>query len=87
MTDAIATLLQQLIETAKAQGISQAELADRVGMSAVGLSKAKGRGDIRASTLAAMAEALGLELTLIPKQPKKDAIAEVKRGAFFRGGR
>jgi transcriptional regulator with XRE-family HTH domain len=84
MSAAIATLLQQLIEAAKAQGISQGELAERVGLSAVGLSKAKGRGDIRASSLAAMAEVVGLELTLTPRQPKHDAIAEVRRGSLFR---
>lgn len=84
MSRSIKILIEHLVETARNQGISQGELAQRVGLSSVGLSKAKTRGDIRASSLAAMAKELGLELTLRESRPPSDAVQEIKAGAFFR---
>lgn len=86
MTKPIETLIQQLIETAKARGLSQAELAERAGLTPVGLSKAKNRGDIRASTLAELAAQLDLELTLVPRQSREKAAEAIKAGAFFQRG-
>lgn len=84
MSRQIQLLIQQLIDVAKAQGLSQAQLAQRAGLSAVGLSKAKSRGDIRASTLAELAEQLDLELTLGPRQAPQQAAEAIKAGTFFR---
>ena len=86
MSKQIQTLIQHLIDAARAQGLSQAQLAELAGLSAVGLSKAKTRGDIRASTLAELASQLDLELTLIPRQSPQQATQAIKAGAFFRTG-
>ena len=53
-------------------------------MSAVGFSKAKSRGDIRASTLAELAAQLDLELALVPRQSPQEAAEAIKSGTFFR---
>jgi len=84
MSKQIQSLIQQLIEAAKAEGISQAQLAERAGLTAVGLSKAKTRGDLRASTLAELASQLDLELTLVPRRTPTQAAEAIKAGTFFR---
>lgn len=84
MSKQIQLLIQQLIDAAKAQGLSQAQLAERAGLSAVGLSKAKTRGDIRASTLAELADQLNLELRLVPRQSPDQSAEAIKAGTFFR---
>jgi transcriptional regulator with XRE-family HTH domain len=86
MSKQIQTLLQRLIDAAKAQGLSQAQLAELAGLSAVGLSKAKTRGDIRASTLAELASQLNLDLALVPRQSPQQAAQAIKSGAFFHTG-
>jgi transcriptional regulator with XRE-family HTH domain len=86
MSKQIQTLLQRLIDAAKAQGLSQAQLAELAGLSAVGLSKAKTRGDIRASTLAELASQLNLELALVPRQSPQQAAQAIKSGVFFHIG-
>jgi transcriptional regulator with XRE-family HTH domain len=86
MSKQIQTLIQQLIDAAKTQGLSQAQLAERVGLSAVGLSKAKTRGDMRASTLAELAAQLDLELALVPRATPQAAADAIKSGSFFRIG-
>jgi len=79
----VSALIKNLIATAKTRGITQAELAKRAGLTAVGLSKAKTRGDIRASSLEKLAEQLDLELILAPSQ-RQDKIAEaIKSGNYF----
>ena len=75
-------LLDQLLTAAHARGMSQAQLAEAAGLTPVGLSKAKGRGDMRASSLAALAQQLDLELALIPRR-KEGAAAAIKAGTFF----
>ena len=57
---------------------------EMAGITAVGLSKAKQRGDIRASTLQALASQLDLELALVPRRSKQQAVAAIKSGSFFR---
>lgn len=84
MTNTTKNLIIQLITTARARGISQAQLADMAGITAVGLSKAKSRGDIRASTLVDLAAQLDMELILVPRQTEKQASIAIKQGAFFR---
>lgn len=87
MSKQIKSLIQQLIDTAKSRGLSQAQLAEQVGLSAVGLSKAKARGDIRASTLAELAAQLNLELVLVPRQSLQETTQAIKAGTFLRTSR
>ncbi len=79
----VSKLIKELIATAKAQGITQAELATHAGLSAVGLSKAKKRGDIRASTLEKLAEQLDLELILAPSKRQDKIVEAIKTGHYF----
>ncbi len=84
MSVKVQKLLNQLFAAAKRQGVSQAELAQRAGLTAVGLSKAKHRGDLRASTLAELAEQLDLELVLVPRgRQSQAAIDAIKAGTFL----
>ena len=75
--------MDQIVAAARHRGLSQAALARRVGLTPVGLSKAKHRGDIRASTLARLAEAVDLELALLPRAPRQEAVEAIRRGRFF----
>jgi len=83
MSEQIKALIEQLISTAKQQGLSQAGLARKAGLTAVGLSKAKSRGDIRASTLEKLASQLDLELVLSPGRSREKSVEAIKSGAFF----
>ncbi len=83
MSEHIKKIINQLVTTAKARGLSQAQLAEMAGLTAVGLSKAKHRGDIRASTLEQLGVQLDLELALIPRRSKEKATAAIKSGTFF----
>lgn len=84
MINTTKNLIIQLITTARARGISQAQLAEMAGITAVGLSKAKSRGDIRASTLVDLAAQLDMELILVPHRAGQQATDAIKKGAFFR---
>jgi len=83
MSKQIKTLINQLVQTAKTRGLFQAELAEMAGLSAVGLSKAKHRGDVRASTLQQLAAQLDLELALVPRRSREKAAEAIKSGGFF----
>ena len=84
MSEHIKTLINQLVAAARTRGLSQARLAELAGLTAVGLSKAKRRGDIRASTLEELAAQLDLELALVPRRSREKAAEAIKAGAFFR---
>ncbi|MGB5474337.1 MAG: hypothetical protein WBQ78_12795 [Gammaproteobacteria bacterium] len=84
MSEQIKTLINQLVAAARTRGLTQARLAELAGLTAVGLSKAKRRGDIRASTLEELAAQLDLELALVPRRSKEKAAEAIKAGAFFR---
>jgi transcriptional regulator with XRE-family HTH domain len=84
MSEQIKSLINQLITAAKARGLSQAQLAELAGLTAVGLSKAKTRGDIRASTLENLAAQFDLELALVSRRSKEKAAGAIKTGTFFR---
>jgi len=84
MSEPIKTLINQIVALARRRGLTQGELAGRAGLTAVGLSKAKHRGDIRASTLAALAEQLDLQLVLAPKRTREQATDAIRSGTFFR---
>lgn len=79
----VKALINQLVTAAKARGLSQAQLAEMAGLTAVGLSKAKSRGDIRASTLEKLAAQLDLELALVPRRSREKAAGAIKAGTFF----
>jgi len=83
MPEPIKALIDAIILEAKRRGISQSQLAGKAGLSAVGFSKAKHRGDLRASTLAALAQQLDLELALVPRRAPEQAVAAIKSGTFF----
>jgi DNA-binding Xre family transcriptional regulator len=83
MSEHIKILIKQLVTVAKTRGLSQAQLAEMAGLTAVGLSKAKKRGDIRASTLENLADQLDFELAIIPRRAKEKAIDAIKSGTFF----
>ncbi len=75
--------LLELLSIAKQRGMDQRELAARAGLSAVGVSKAKSRGDLRVSSLEALANALGLTIGFRPLQPRESAIDAIRQGQFF----
>ncbi len=75
--------LENLLTRAKAQGLSQKELAARAGISEVGLSQAKARGDLRVSTLEALANALDMTIEFKPRHSRNATIAAIREGQFF----
>jgi len=83
MSKQIQRLIQQLIDSARAQGISQAQLAQQAGMTPVGLSKAKTRGDLKASTRAELANQLNLDISLVPRRTSAQATEAIRAGRFF----
>jgi transcriptional regulator with XRE-family HTH domain len=84
MSRHIQALINQLVSAAKSHGLTQAKLAEMAGLTAVGLSKAKSRGDIRASTLEELGAQLDLELVFMPRRSREKAAAAIKAGVFFR---
>ena len=77
-------LVEDLLKQAHAQGIKEGELAEQAGLTPQGLSKAKARGDLRLSSLMAMGEVLGLELSWRPRQSDADLMQRVRTGTLFR---
>lgn len=84
MSRHIKALINQVISSARARGLSQAQLAEKAEVTAVGLSKAKQRGDMRASTLEKLGRQLDLELIFVPRRSREKAVEAIKSGAFFR---
>lgn len=84
MTDSVKHLITDIIVAARRRGLTQRELAERAGLTAVGLSKAKHRGDIRASTLALLAREVDLQLALVPAHTREKAAEAIRSGTFFR---
>ena len=82
-TRRIQSLLDRLLGAARSQGASKSELARRAGIPPVELSQPLRRGDLRASTLARLAAALDLELTLTPADTRRRATDAIRRGNFF----
>ncbi len=60
------SLVETVLHAAQAQGLDQARLAQRAGLRAETVSRAKHRGTIDLGSLQALAQAVGLELTLKP---------------------
>ena len=83
MSQLIKDLMLQVIAAGKERGLSQAQLAANAGITAVGLSKAKARGDLLVSTLEKLAAQSGLELVLLPRRTREKDAEAIKSGAFF----
>ncbi|HED33330.1 MAG TPA: hypothetical protein ENJ08_03810 [Gammaproteobacteria bacterium] len=62
-------LLTQIIELARRKGLRQKDLAERAGLSAESLSRAKKAGDMHLSSLQKLAGIVGLQLCLGPDEP------------------
>ena len=84
MSEHIKTLIKEVISLARERGLAQGELAENAGLTGVGLSKAKHRGDIRASLLDQLGNQLDLELAFVPRRSREKAVKAIKQGAFFR---
>lgn len=64
MADDAAVLIGRLVELRRSQGLSQTEVAARMGTSQSALARLEsGRADLRLSTLARYADALGADVT------------------------
>ncbi|MHB8472691.1 MAG: helix-turn-helix domain-containing protein [Gammaproteobacteria bacterium] len=62
-------LLTEIIAAGKFQGLDQKKIVARAGVGASTLSKAKANADLRVSTLARLANAVGLRVSLAPNDP------------------
>ncbi|VAW51348.1 hypothetical protein MNBD_GAMMA06-940 [hydrothermal vent metagenome] len=69
-------IINEIITTAKIQGISQGELATRAGIRQETLSRARKNSTLRFSTVQQLAQIVGLQLKLIADNPVADKIQE-----------
>ena len=74
-------LLSQIIELARQQGLKQKDLAERAGLSAETLSRAKKAGDMHLSSLEKLATIVGLSLCLSPGEP---VMSKINSGSLFK---
>jgi len=71
----ISDLLNEIIELSKRKGMKQKDLAERAGLSAETLSRAKKSGDMHLSSLVRLAETVGLKLQLTTDNQVMDKIS------------
>ena len=69
-------IINEIIQMAKTQNISQGELASRAGIRQETLSRARKNSTLRFSTVLQLAQIVGLQLKLIPDNPVADKIQE-----------
>ncbi len=69
-------IINEIIARAKAQNISQGELAARAGIRQETLSRAKKNSNLRFKTIEQLAKIVGLQLKLIADNPVADKIQE-----------
>ena len=69
-------IINEIIEAAKAQSISQGELAARAGIRQETLSRAKKNSNLSFSTVLQLAQIVGLKLKLITDNPIADKVQE-----------
>jgi len=69
-------IIKKIIETAKAQNISQGELAARAGIRQETLSRAKKNPSLSYKTIEQLAQIVGLKLKLVEDNPIADRIQE-----------
>ncbi len=70
------TIINEIIEAAKAQNISQGELAARAGIRQETLSRARKNSTLRFKTVQQLAQIVGLKLKLIADNPIADKVQE-----------
>lgn len=81
-------LAMELVQARQAHGLTQAELAERAGLSRMAVQKAEsGSTDPRLSTLQVMARAMGMELMLVPTEIRADLEQFVQSGGRLLGQR
>jgi transcriptional regulator with XRE-family HTH domain len=73
-------LIVRIIGAAKARGLSQGELAERVGIRPETLSRAKKNPNISLATFEELARVAGLRIQLIPDNPVAE---QVSKGTLF----
>ena len=71
----VSNLLNEIIELSKRKGMKQKDLAERAGLSAETISRAKKSGDMHLSSLVRLAETVGLKLQLTTDNPVMDRIS------------
>ncbi|GMR01361.1 MAG: hypothetical protein BMS9Abin19_0738 [Gammaproteobacteria bacterium] len=69
-------IINEIIEAAKAQNISQGELAARAGIRQETLSRAKKNPNLRFKTVEQLAQIVGLKLKLTTDNPVADKIQD-----------
>ena len=69
-------IINEIIEIAKSQNISQGELATRAGIRQETLSRARKNSTLRFKTVQQLAQIVGLKLKLIPDNPVADKVQE-----------
>ncbi len=69
-------LVSLIVEAARAQGLSQGELAERVGIRQETLSRAKKNPAISLKTFQELARVAGLRVQLIPDHPVAEQVSE-----------
>jgi DNA-binding phage protein len=69
-------IINQIIDAAKSQNISQGELASRAGIRQETLSRAKKNSNLRFSTVLQLAQIVGFKLKLTTDNPIADKIQE-----------
>lgn len=62
-------------ELCKERGITQAQLADKLGIQAVSFSQAVSRNKFNMDRLSDIADALGVEIPDLFERPKKDSLS------------
>ncbi|MDT8283593.1 MAG: helix-turn-helix domain-containing protein [Gammaproteobacteria bacterium] len=69
-------IINQIIDAARAQGISQGQLAARAGIRQETLSRAKKNSNLSFNTVLQLAQIVGLKLKLIADNPVADKVQE-----------
>ncbi len=72
----LAPVLNSLLATAKARGLTQGRLARMAHLAPETLSRMKQRGNADFSAVAALAKAVGLKLTLVPDEDRQELIRQ-----------
>lgn len=72
----VSSIINEIIAVARAQGISQGELAARAGIRQETLSRAKKNSNLSFSTVLQLAQIVGLKLKLIADNPVADKVQE-----------
>lgn len=81
-------LSSEYVQARQAHGLTQAQLAEKAGLSRMAVQKAEsGTTDPRLSTLQVMARAMGMELMLVPSEIRRDLEEFVQSGGRLLGQR